>query len=42
MLKHRTLLQGVATAGVGGVGSYAGPIERMMWDMVHKVPAWRA
>lgn len=25
-----------------GVGNYAGPIDRMMWDMVRKVPAWRA
>lgn len=25
-----------------GAGSYAGPIDRMMWDMVRKVPAWQA
>lgn len=25
-----------------GVGNYAGPIDRMMWDIVRKVPAWQA
>jgi CubicO group peptidase (beta-lactamase class C family) len=25
-----------------GAGSYTGAIDRMMWDMVRKVPAWRA